>query len=70
VTDKWVFQFRGEGKKGAYDMCPALYDRKSDPACARNVAAKNKTEVEKFKKLAAKFFKDHGASDAVMAVYK
>jgi arylsulfatase A-like enzyme len=63
ITDKWLYHPVGEGKK------PALYDRKADPLSKKNLAKKNPKEAAKMHKLCIKFFKDNGASDAVVAQY-
>lgn len=63
VTDKFLYHPVGEGEK------PALYDRKADPDCKKNLAKKQPADLKKMRKLVVNFFEENGATDEVIAQY-
>ena len=68
LDGRWLYHPYGEGPKGAGK--PALYDRKADPECRKNVYSKNKAQAAKMHRQIVRFFQEHGASKEVIGVYE
>jgi hypothetical protein len=62
TTDRFLFQPYGEGRK------PALFDRKADPLCKKNLYSKHKDEARKLHKKLIKFYHDHDAKEEIVSV--
>jgi len=64
VTHRWLYHPLGENRK------PALYDRKADPHCRKNVYRTNRDQAAKLRKLVVEEYRACGATDDMIAAFE